>query len=138
MLLSVYQLHCLYCCKGLSGTQPSAQRTIGAHRLMVCGYSRKLKINITYSKVSKILILCGQVGYCIVHNGRMCSALETRYLGIRERCLTMARTLSALSYEAQAPLKMRSRTLSSAHACESVNAYLQVIHTYTHLHMWKS
>ena len=70
--------------------------------------------------------LCGQVGYCVLHNGRMCSALETRYLGIRERCLAMARTLSALSYEAQAPLKMRSRTLSSAHACESVNAYLQV------------
>ena len=68
----------------------------------------------------------GQVGYCILHNGRMCSALETRYLGIRERCLAMARTLSALSYEAQAPLKMRSRSLSSAHACESVNAYLQV------------
>ncbi|CAL8471569.1 g11111 [Coccomyxa elongata] len=71
-----------------------------------------------------------QVGYCILHNGRMCSALETRYLGIRERCLAVARALSAVSYEAQAPLKLRSRTLSGAHACESVNAYLQIIFGY--------
>lgn len=70
--------------------------------------------------------MCWQVGYCILHNGRMCSALETRYLGFRERCLAIARMLSTLSYEAQAPLKMRSRNLSEAYACESVNAYLQV------------
>lgn len=67
-----------------------------------------------------------QVGYCIAHNGRMCAALETRYLGIRERCGRLARALSLLSYEAQAPLKARSRLLSEARACESVNAYLQV------------
>ena len=67
-----------------------------------------------------------QVGYCILHNGRMCSALEGRYLGIRARCLRLADMLSALSYEAQAPLKVRPTSLGRQRACESVNAYMQV------------
>ena len=71
---------------------------------------------------------CLQVGYCIMHNGRMCSALEDRYLGIRRRCLRAADALGALSYEAQAPLKMRPHSLGQERACESVNAYLQVCH----------
>ncbi len=72
------------------------------------------------------LTCCLQVGYCILHNGRMCSALEGRYLHIRGRCLRAADMLGALSYEAQAPLKMRPRSLGQDRACESVNAYLQV------------
>ena len=68
--------------------------------------------------------MCLQVGYCILHNGRMCSALEGRFLGIRARRL--ADILSALSYEAQAPLKVRPASLGRERACESVNAYMQV------------
>lgn len=56
----------------------------------------------------------------------MCAALEGRYLGIRGRCAGLADALSALSYEAQAPLKVRPHALGHARACESVNAYLQV------------
>ena len=70
--------------------------------------------------------MCLQVSYCILHNGRMCSALEGRYLGIRARCLRLADMLSALSYEAQAPLKVRPTSLGRERACESVNAYMQV------------
>ena len=66
-----------------------------------------------------------QVGYCILHNGRMCAALQGRYLNIRARCLCAADALGALSYEAQAPLKMRPASLGRERACESVNAYLQ-------------
>ncbi len=66
------------------------------------------------------------MGYCILHNGRMCSALEGRYLHIRSRCLQAADMLGALSYEAQAPLKMCARSLGQDRACESINAYLQV------------
>jgi hypothetical protein len=67
-----------------------------------------------------------QVGYCILHNGRMCAALEGRYLKIRARCLRAADAMGALSYEAQAPLKMCPASLGRERACESVNAYLQV------------
>ena len=74
------------------------------------------------------LTRCLQVGYCILHNGRMCSALEGRYLHIRSRCSQAAGILGALSYEAQAPLKMRPHSLGQDRACESVNAYLQARH----------
>ena len=66
------------------------------------------------------------MGYCILHNGRMCSELEGRYLHIRSRCLQAADMLGALSYEAQAPLKMRPRSLGQDRACESISAHLQV------------
>ncbi|CAL5224179.1 g6819 [Coccomyxa viridis] len=77
-----------------------------------------------------VLVQGIQVGYCILHNGRMCSALEGRYLHIRGRCLRAADMLGALSYEAQAPLKMRPRSLGQDRACESVNAYLQILFGY--------
>ena len=77
-----------------------------------------------------------QVGYCILHNGRMCVALEGRYLNIRTRCLRAADALGALSYEAQAPLKMRPTSLGRERACESVNAYLQARPTALSQHIW--
>lgn len=66
------------------------------------------------------------MGYCILHNGRMCSELEGRYLHMRSRCLQAADLLGALSYEAQAPLKMHPRSFGQDRACESISAYLQV------------
>ena len=78
------------------------------------------------SPLSQTAICCLQVGYCILHNGRMCSALEGRYLHIRSRCLQAADILGALSYEAQAPLKLRPHSPGQDCACESVSAYLQV------------
>ena len=80
-------------------------------------------------EISALLLMstcCLQVGYCILHNGRMCSALEGRYLHMRSRCLRAADMLGALSYEAQAPLKLRPHSLGQDRACESVSAYLQV------------
>ena len=46
--------------------------------------------------------------------------------GGQGRCLRLADMLSARSYEAQAPLKVRPTSLGRERACESVNAYMQV------------
>lgn len=69
---------------------------------------------------------CTQVGYCILRNRRMCSFLQERYLGMSGRCLRMAQALSSLSYEVQAPLKLRRFQLTEERACESVITFLQV------------
>jgi hypothetical protein len=67
-----------------------------------------------------------QVGYCVLRNRTMCGFLQERYLGMSGRCLRMAHTLSVLSYEAQAPLKLRGSKLTEDRACESVISFLQV------------